>query len=114
MSDGYNGWTNYETWCVNLWWNNDSGSQDALAEMARGCWERAEPSELVSRSEVARQSLAEAIQEMVAENMPEMEASLYSDILKTALCDVNYREIANAALEALDLDGYESRSFLPA
>lgn len=114
MSDGYNGWTNYETWCVNLWWNNDSGTQEVLADLARGCWERAEASKFLSRSEVARQSLGEAIQEQVAEGMPEMEASLYSDILRTALCDVNYREIANGVFEALELDGYESRSFLPA
>ncbi len=26
MSTGYNGWTNYETWNVNLWIDNEYGS----------------------------------------------------------------------------------------
>lgn len=31
---GYNGWTNYETWCVSLWLDNDSGSYDHWRERA--------------------------------------------------------------------------------
>lgn len=114
MSDGYNGWTNYETWCVNLWWNNDSGSQEALAEMARDCWGSAKETKFRTRSLVARRALWEGLKDRFTAEMPELETSLYSDLLTSVAGRVNWEEIANAALEALDLDGYESRSFLPA
>lgn len=29
-STGYNGWSNYETWLVALWLNNDQASYNAL------------------------------------------------------------------------------------
>ena len=31
----YNGWYNYETWLVNLWMDNDQGSQEMWREHAR-------------------------------------------------------------------------------
>jgi hypothetical protein len=30
----YNGWTNYETWLVKLWLDNDQWSQEAMLELA--------------------------------------------------------------------------------
>jgi len=35
MSDeqGYNGWTNYETWCVNLWLTNDQGLYNLMLQL---------------------------------------------------------------------------------
>lgn len=32
---GYNGWTNYETWCVGLWINNDQGWQEMTHDRLR-------------------------------------------------------------------------------
>jgi hypothetical protein len=32
-SIGYNGWSNYETWLVALWLNNDQASYNALEEL---------------------------------------------------------------------------------
>lgn len=31
----YNGWSNYPTWCVNLWMGNDRGMYEAALEIAR-------------------------------------------------------------------------------
>jgi hypothetical protein len=43
MSDQeYNGWTNYETWLVNLWMDNDPGSQDYYRETAKEMYDAAE------------------------------------------------------------------------
>ena len=35
----YNGWTNYETWNVVLWIQNDEGIQDAIEERDICCYE---------------------------------------------------------------------------
>ena len=32
---GYQGWTNYETWAVNLWLGNEQGSHEYWQEQAR-------------------------------------------------------------------------------
>ena len=32
---GYNGWSNRETWCANLWLSNDYGAYKYLQEMAQ-------------------------------------------------------------------------------
>jgi hypothetical protein len=36
----YNGWTNYETWLVKLWIDNDEGSYHYWTERAREVYER--------------------------------------------------------------------------
>ena len=33
----YNGWTNYKSWLVALWLDNEQGSQEAAREMAMSC-----------------------------------------------------------------------------
>jgi hypothetical protein len=33
---GYNGWSNYETWLVALWLNNDQASYNALEALKAG------------------------------------------------------------------------------
>ena len=33
VTAGYNGWSNYETWCVNLWMNGDQGYYERLCEI---------------------------------------------------------------------------------
>ena len=44
----YNGWTNYETWLVNLWMSNDEGSynywNERAAEIIKGADDRDEAS----------------------------------------------------------------------
>ena len=33
VAAGYNGWSNYETWAVNLWMNGDQGYYEQLCEI---------------------------------------------------------------------------------
>ncbi len=46
VSEGYNGWSNYETWATNLWLSGDEGSYRLLLEAVAlpfmENWERAE------------------------------------------------------------------------
>ena len=35
MSEEYNGWTNRETWCMNLWITNEQGWDEQMRELAK-------------------------------------------------------------------------------
>lgn len=79
----YNGWTNYNTWLVNLWLDND-GSKDYWREVAE-------------ETTLTPQGLAEAIQESIEENIPE--SGLFADLLNAAMQEVNWLEIAESIEE---------------
>jgi hypothetical protein len=100
MSEGYNGWTNYETWLVKLWMDNDSGSQDYYAERARECYEGAGDEGCISRRDVARLRLADLMDEECAEQVPEL-PGVYGDLLASAISEVNWNEIAGHYIDAV-------------
>ena len=85
MSDGYNGWTNYETWNVALWWGESGMS---------GYWigEAEEMLEADDSDDVAVQ-LADRMKSETIDEMPTV-TGMYADLLKAALDEVNWREIA--------------------
>lgn len=93
----YNGWTNYETWVVNLWLTNDSGSVDYLNERARECLDKFD-----GDTDDAAYELASIIEEMHDESMPET-TGVYADLLGHALRMVDWREIAQHVID----DQYE-------
>ena len=81
----YNGWSNYETWNVKLWLDNEQGSSEEMRDLARR-----------ARSE---SDLAKQIEAYVDEFKPDLGASLFSDLLNTALGEVNWDEIAASYYE---------------
>ena len=85
----YNGWTNYETWNVNLWLGNEEGSYNYWQEQAR---------ELGNVTD-----LASALESEIMDNAPEL-PGLYGDILTANLQTVNWREIAESMLGDIDED----------
>lgn len=85
---GYNGWSNYETWCVNLWLSNEESSQRQWTGRAR---------ELATETG-APIRLADELKTWVTEEAPELKPSLYSDLLMAALGSVNWLEIARELL----------------
>lgn len=108
----YNGWKNYETWAVGLWLDNDEGSQAMVREWTREAWLDAPSGEsygVLSDSQVARFTLADTAKEWAEEAMPDLGASLWSDLLRGAMSEVDWIELADAWLEAEELDGYEPR-----
>jgi hypothetical protein len=86
----YNGWKNYETWAVKLWLDNEEGSYYAMRELAEEY-----------RHEDAWK-LGDAIKDWHEEFMPDLGASLWSDLLTSAFEEVDWREIAEAYIEDLD------------
>lgn len=87
----YNGWTNYETWIVNLWISNDSGSYDYWHEKAR---------EFSGDHKIY--DFSRAIKDEFEENDPTGENGVYSDLMSAAMSEVNWFEIAKAIIEEND------------
>lgn len=94
----YNGWTNYETWAVNLWLDNDEGSQDFWREQAQECWDEAAPTSYSTREENAVRHLSDRLKDYHEEARPEVDG-MYGDLIDAALGAVNWREIAKHYVE---------------
>ena len=99
-SKQYNGWTNYETWCVNLWLDNDPGSHDEWRERAQQAYDDADHDEDDAANDIAKQleSWHDEMQE--ACGMPS--SGLFADLLGAALSEVNWREIADHFIADVD------------
>ena len=109
----YNGWTNYETWALNLWLENEEGSYNYWRGEARR--HRAEASECEqvkagtwTTEQAATFNLADALRDDLEAGSPTTEASVYSDLLNAALSEVNWHEVANAFLEELEPETTET------
>lgn len=100
-----NGWTNYETWAVNLWMGGEQGSQDAWDDRAIDCWQAAESDGSLTRLEVATIAFADAIKETHEESIPELEPSVFANLLDGALESVNWQEVARNWFDRLNRDG---------
>ena len=108
MADSkYNGWTNYETWVVNLWMGNEEGSYLTGQASARRAWQNATTTTIFTftRKENAVLALAN---EMHAEYESAMHdllesanalSSIWADLLGAALSEVNWHEIAGHMIE---------------
>lgn len=102
MSDQkYSGWTNYETWNVKLWMDNDQNSYDYWRETTREAWEQAKedrryPSQ--TRKDSTLCILSEALKNYHGENTPTV-TGVYADLLNAALSEVNWYEIAESLVD---------------
>jgi hypothetical protein len=101
----YNGWTNYETWLVNLWLDNDSGSYAYVREMAEEARTNPERNEFAEGGFLSpAYTLGRQVKDYVEELLDPQtsESGLASDLITAALSEVNWTEIATAALDGLD------------
>ena len=97
---GYNGWTNYETWVVALWLDNEQPGYLYWREQAAHHRQEAQHAPEVQRGiftaeQAARCNLADQLKEEVVEASPLCEASMYTDLLGAALSEVDWLEIAD-------------------
>ena len=107
MNERYNGWKNYNTWSVHLWLTNEEASQRCWEQMAREA--RHAPScEQVEDGTWSEEGakfvladwLKEALEEQAFEAVPG--GTLWSDLLGSAMQEVDWDEIAAAFLEGVE------------
>ncbi len=107
MADRYNGWKNYETWNVALWLDNDQGTQELTRDLAQEACEGPASENVIkgiwTRAEDARFELADRIKDFVTENLiPDLGASMASDLLNSAVSEVDWDEIAEHYLADIE------------
>jgi hypothetical protein len=117
-SEKYNGWTNYETWLVNLWMDNDSGSQEYWTESALEFMDSAIESE--DDSDSMRNSAAYYMGESIKESHDEFQpdeciTGVYADLLNASLRSVNWYEIAKHYIDEITLysAGWNMPGYMP-
>ena len=97
--EGYQGWTNYETWTVNLWLENEESEYNYWQEQAAAVKrEYKEDEQEFALADMLKDSTEEGAEDALNE------ASVYSDLLGAAISEVNFGEIAKGLLDAVEID----------
>lgn len=107
----HEGWSNYETWSVNLWMANAEHLYRYWRRTAMTAWQEAwdaacedepEPSNDAAARDTALAtaivSLADQMKYEVGAGVPQLDGP-YCDLLEAALGEVDWREIADGWLE---------------
>ena len=84
----YNGWSNYETWVVKVWMDNDEGSYNYWSHRAREVQEYSN----------ATVTLMDELKDEHEQALPELQG-FAADLLNTAFGQVNWHEIAESLIE---------------
>ena len=85
----YNGWNNYETWATALWIDNDYGSYQYRCELVEQV--KKEHEEKENRENCLASNLKDWIE---SQNPIADSANLFTDLLNSALSEVDWQEIA--------------------
>ena len=93
----YEGWSNYETWAVKLWMDNEEYTYRNFQEEAKRA----------SRAVDSRGQLAEAIKMFHEEQLPEI-GGFAGDLLTAAFGEVDWYEIADSLLADFEEDQEEN------
>lgn len=105
--EGFNGFANYETWCVCLWMNNDADRYSyyrGLAQVSRNeSKDSCKP--YFTREETERIVLAQTLKDEFAANSPLCDScTVYADLMHAALKEVDWYELATELLSNIEED----------
>ena len=84
----YNGWSNRETWVINLWLDNNEHDSKYLYDLAN------DGRALYDQAKELEEFITEAWQDIV--ELQKIEASMWADLMNTAIWAVDWREIIEA------------------
>jgi hypothetical protein len=91
MKDSYNGWTNYETWAVNLWMGESSDYwEELIQDVIEG--------EDLSDVRALTYKISLVLKEQHEDDMPQT-SGVFGDLLSASLSLVNWYEIAEHIVE---------------
>jgi hypothetical protein len=96
----YNGWTNYETWAVKLWMDNEEGSYNYWLDEAKQAIRHGKD------KDDAIYNLSQTLKECHEEALPELKG-FASDLLNAAMSEVDWREIAESLVNDYGTDEEE-------
>ena len=99
MADnGYNGWSNYETWNVKLWIDNEQGDYEYWRERTQDLWESNDHDKADTAGDLSKE-----LESYFDENKPEVSGT-YADLLGAALSEVDWYEIAEEMISDEDFE----------
>jgi hypothetical protein len=84
-----NGYKNYSTWNIVTGLSNKDSANDYIIMLA---------DEAKKKSENPRNTLGEQIKTYVEDNMPDLEPGIYKDLLKWAIEEADFYQIADTYL----------------
>lgn len=104
----YQGWTNYETWAVALWLDNEESSYNYWTEAAEAAWSESEFGGNRFIRDREGRALAILSDRLKAEldddaEIPELRG-FYADLLNAALGEVDWHSLAEHYLSNVDKD----------
>ena len=99
----YNGWTNYETWLIKAYIDNDQETQEYWGNSAKESFDRA--GEMYSRLTRAELAAIELGKEIKFEHFSAWGdrdgVDVYSQLVKASLDSVNWDEIAKCLIDVV-------------
>lgn len=98
----YDDWTNYETWLVDSWIENNSFDQEYWENQAKEFWAGAKADKTFSRKENAALQLGEYMkdyfEDAAAKTMLNSDDPRFCDLIYASLRRVSWHEIAEALI----------------
>lgn len=89
-SDSYNGWTNHETWCANIWLTNDEYTDRESRRIAHGA--------------IDVRAAADALEAYAEDMLPDLGATFAADLLQSAFGEIDWDELAESFREDMAVE----------
>jgi hypothetical protein len=93
--NSYNGWTNYETWCINLWLTDNPTDYHYLTHLS-------------NNPRLSDYDKANQLRSDIEETIPDTLTGLFRDLLLSSISECNFYEIIQSNKDEDEPDDDES------